>query len=442
MNYEEIMNQLSQNRKDVGSRIAEIPQMQDRYSPANDPQYNAIQNAQSDKIKQLFDHDSTMATTYMKPQEAAGPHAPNYTPSEDRVVDPMIGLQAANTQIKATANEAVDLGTEKSKRKDVLDSALSKGLSVIQSVIEAKKFEQSSLIEQMNMMLKIKEMEQKNSKESTLNDLFSQIMQVQQAKKKQQTELKAASPASIKSGITNTKGKKALVDIQKEYSRIKKANPGQKIKVDYSQNADGTYEYNYFLDAPQKYLEKDVYEDYKTNPIYGDSEEMMNKLGSAAIASGADSGEVAALLERIGVFGPTNPNEQKGDGEKTIAQQQREEVGFGVDKALNLLENYKDIKFGPGAVVENVKAVANQGHQPTVDLNRTLSEIKASIAKARGGTSFTPNEQKMLDSYTVGPGSSKQEVLTTLRLLKEKIDFLKSNAPASSGGGGVWEEVK
>ena len=47
-----------------------------------------------------------------------------------------------------------------------------------------------------------------------------------------------------------------------------------------------------------------------------------------------------------------------------------------------------------------------------------LAQIKATIAKARAGTSFTPNEEKLLNKYSPSEGDSEQVLRTKLNGLR------------------------
>lgn len=110
---------------------------------------------------------------------------------------------------------------------------------------------------------------------------------------------------------------------------------------------------------------------------------------------------------------------QTAPKKKTEGQVAREEMAFLVDDAIQQFQA-NDIKTGPiAAPVEEFKSIFNAGDQPTVDFNKTLASITAAIAKARAGTSFTPNEQKLLNKYAPKVGDSKQQILSKLALLKK-----------------------
>jgi hypothetical protein len=50
-----------------------------------------------------------------------------------------------------------------------------------------------------------------------------------------------------------------------------------------------------------------------------------------------------------------------------------------------------------------------------------IGNIKGTIAKLRGGTSFTPNEEKLLNTYTPSINDSPTVAINKLNLLKDFI---------------------
>lgn len=105
----------------------------------------------------------------------------------------------------------------------------------------------------------------------------------------------------------------------------------------------------------------------------------------------------------------------------TQAQQAKMEVADLTEEALSDLQN-KDIKIGPlglGSRLEQAKGLFDAADQDTLTFNTRLASIKAAIAKARAGTSFTPNEEKLLNRYTPEVGDSRQQIETKLNLLNQ-----------------------
>lgn len=109
-----------------------------------------------------------------------------------------------------------------------------------------------------------------------------------------------------------------------------------------------------------------------------------------------------------------------GGGEGgTEAQVARKAARDSTDKALQMLQTGK-IKTGMiGGPLETLKGNLGIADQATLEFNTLITSIKANIAKARAGTSFTPNEEKLLDKYTPSIGDTYQELLVKLKGLKE-----------------------
>lgn len=112
--------------------------------------------------------------------------------------------------------------------------------------------------------------------------------------------------------------------------------------------------------------------------------------------------------------------------QKTDSQVAREQTGEITQDAYNQFVNNPNIKTGPLGSLEDLKSRVNLGDQSTLDFNNVISNLAATIAKQRGGTSFTPSEQKMLDKYTPKVGDSRQQLLTKLKGL-QTINF-RSNS--------------
>ncbi len=104
---------------------------------------------------------------------------------------------------------------------------------------------------------------------------------------------------------------------------------------------------------------------------------------------------------------------------KTEAQQAREDSAYLVERAISQLQE-GNLQLGPIAgPLEELKSKVNAGDPSTLAFNRTVAALKGAIAKARAGTSFTPNEEKLLDQYTPSVGDSYQQVVTKLQALQE-----------------------
>lgn len=121
---------------------------------------------------------------------------------------------------------------------------------------------------------------------------------------------------------------------------------------------------------------------------------------------------------------------QPEEKEKSAGEMARDETLNLASNALQSL-NSGSVNIGPmgvGSRIEDLKAKFNAGDPETLTFNAQVAAIKAAIARARAGTSFTPNEEKLLDRYTPTFGDSTQQVQIKLMSL---MDFLQ-NANFSS----------
>lgn len=110
---------------------------------------------------------------------------------------------------------------------------------------------------------------------------------------------------------------------------------------------------------------------------------------------------------------------QSSGGKKTEAQIARDSVRELAQSAYNDLLN-KDIKTGMmGGPAEQTKSIFGIGEEDTLTFQNKISQIKAMMAKARAGTSFTPNEEKLLNQYTPKISDSYQQLEIKLRGLIE-----------------------
>ena len=99
--------------------------------------------------------------------------------------------------------------------------------------------------------------------------------------------------------------------------------------------------------------------------------------------------------------------------------------------------------LGYGSMSEFLAKNFGRGDPRGVTMRADLSNLLASIAKLRGGTSFTTNEEKLLSSYTPGINEDPMSIQTKLLALKDFIGSKRSitmrlggskAAPPMSGG--------
>lgn len=114
-----------------------------------------------------------------------------------------------------------------------------------------------------------------------------------------------------------------------------------------------------------------------------------------------------------------NPEGSTKPLKKTQAQMSRDEAASLTQMAIDQL-NGGSVNTGlVSGKVEGIKAMLGKGDPETIDFNTTISSLKAAIAKARAGTSFTPNEERLLNKYAPTVGDSGQQLRTKLAALQK-----------------------
>lgn len=159
------------------------------------------------------------------------------------------------------------------------------------------------------------------------------------------------------------------------------------------------------------------YQPVTTNYLTGRSPEQHYKAYQRAISAG-DKTAAAYLYKQF--EDETNYQKSSGSGTKlTAAQAANENVITLAQSALNDL-NTKTIKTGMIAgPLEQKKAIIGAGDRDTLDFQNKVAQMKAAIAKARAGTSFTPNEEKLLNKYAPTDSDSRQQLEVKLNGLVE-----------------------
>lgn len=76
--------------------------------------------------------------------------------------------------------------------------------------------------------------------------------------------------------------------------------------------------------------------------------------------------------------------------------------------------------FGVGTLKESLSQIGLGGKEGQ-SVRALMGNIKGTVAKLRGGTSFTPNEEKLLNSYTPSINDNPIVAINKLRLLKDFI---------------------
>lgn len=132
-----------------------------------------------------------------------------------------------------------------------------------------------------------------------------------------------------------------------------------------------------------------------------------------AQTGGKNVSQIMAVAKFLGV-------DQAGTTtKKTEAQTARDDAAYLAQDALDFFTTNK-IKSGLlNAPIQENLAKLGIADQPTVEFQTKVAQLKATIAKARAGTSFTPNEERLLNQYTPQLSDSPQQIKTKLKGLVE-----------------------
>lgn len=90
--------------------------------------------------------------------------------------------------------------------------------------------------------------------------------------------------------------------------------------------------------------------------------------------------------------------------------------------------------FGQGSVQQYLAKNLGKGTQEQEQLRNMIAQAKANIAALRAGTSFTANEEKLLDSYTPTINDSPLVIKSKLASLKQFTQAYRDQVLVNSGG--------
>ena len=127
---------------------------------------------------------------------------------------------------------------------------------------------------------------------------------------------------------------------------------------------------------------------------------------------------------------------------KTEGQRARDEAHQLTNKAIQQLSQGSVDTGWLGAKIQGTKEFLGKGDPETLGFNTTVSALKAAIAKARAGTSFTPNEEKLLNAYAPKAGDTGQQLETKLLSLKqvfEEAEAREYNTDQSGGSTNMFD---
>lgn len=105
---------------------------------------------------------------------------------------------------------------------------------------------------------------------------------------------------------------------------------------------------------------------------------------------------------------------------------------------LDKMDEITELKGAVGFFTGPVESVAlklfGQGNERDAEVRAMIGNVKAQLAKLRGGTSFTANEQKLLESYVPSINESPESIVAKVRALRTYLSS-KMNQVISTAGG-------
>lgn len=199
MNFDDLMQQLQQQRQDIGQSTAQLPQVEDQLRQqifgGNDPTTQSLVGNENDKINQLYQHDKMLSQIYQPPAQGQ-PVQPTQGPGVAQSVAGATGLQGVdpsliqnpfgaiqfgNKQDENTLGELTDITNQIKQRHDALGNALDAAIRNKELDIVGKKNSFDELQAQIDDMLKQQDITSRYAntpralKESTMNDLTADL---------------------------------------------------------------------------------------------------------------------------------------------------------------------------------------------------------------------------------------------------------------------------
>jgi hypothetical protein len=130
----------------------------------------------------------------------------------------------------------------------------------------------------------------------------------------------------------------------------------------------------------------------------------------------------AALYERIyKLYEDRYKTEAAATPKLTEAQQARTDITDLTQGAIDLLNTGKVKTGAVSGRLEQAKGIFGTADPTTLEFNTLISNLLATIAKARAGTSFTAGEKELLERYAPKIGDSGQQLRTKLDLLQRQF---------------------
>lgn len=155
-------------------------------------------------------------------------------------------------------------------------------------------------------------------------------------------------------------------------------------------------------------------------------------------------GQIAPELTAAGYkSGPKLSSGQQDDLAQmdTVSGQITELLNYNSDGKL------EGIGFGSGPLGTLTTKIFGTGSEEAKNVRSLIGQIKGTIAKLRGGTSFTSNEEKLLNTYTPSINESAASAISKLvglqKFIADKkahtLDFAQERGVPDTSGGSTYK---
>lgn len=133
---QKIQNALTQKRQEIGQRFADLPKTETNLRAnlfGGDPALETLRSQESDKVKELFEHDKAVAAQYQTP------------PEPGMVLDPYIRELQLTNRYRGTMEDLTGVRKKISTRQDIVGDMVDKAMKVFLAGLDALKYEATGL---------------------------------------------------------------------------------------------------------------------------------------------------------------------------------------------------------------------------------------------------------------------------------------------------------
>jgi len=219
-------------------------------------------------------------------------------------------------------------------------------------------------------------------------------------------------------------------------------------------NETGFYRWDPATSTFQQVIAPQITPSYQANPLTGELYDSKTGLGlgaggnsgdiignlaqqvmaNPALLSGLPSAQQTAVIARLAQSGQPVPAQMTPEQKNKIASVSTLQQTIVAIESLGAKLDWKGIGGAfKGSIAQFVAKNFGKGSQEEQMLRSYIGNLQATIAKERGGTSFTANEQALLEQYSPTINDSPLVIQSKLQALKQ---YFASSVPSTGGAGG------